>query len=198
MNADGSVQIGVRRSHDGGTSPAGRQTAGIDALRIDRIVPHDLPGDELAHADTQTDGEIGRRRRPKGTRPRCGSRRSASARILGLPAQGILAPATAFGRDNESYRISRAMCCASPAAAASGPWKSRPSMRSDFMAATQFGRMSRNGCSTVRASNAPEDTKKTDVGRVREVVGIVPSKSRTPTPLLAPWRPPSLGHGNPL
>src|ERR1700733_13486852 len=45
MNADGGVQIGVRRSHDGGTRPAGRQTAGIDALRIDRIVPHDLPGD---------------------------------------------------------------------------------------------------------------------------------------------------------
>src|SRR5271156_1668056 len=45
MNADGGVQIGVRRSHDGGGRTAGRQTAGIDALRIDRIVPHDLPGD---------------------------------------------------------------------------------------------------------------------------------------------------------
>src|SRR3984957_12450422 len=45
MNADGGVQIGACRSHDGGTRPAGRQTAGINALRIDRIVPHDLPGD---------------------------------------------------------------------------------------------------------------------------------------------------------
>src|SRR5271163_2278758 len=45
MNADGGVQVGVRRSHDGGTRPAGRQTGGIDALPIDRIVLHDLAGD---------------------------------------------------------------------------------------------------------------------------------------------------------
>ena len=45
MNADGRVQVGVRRSHDGGSGPAGRQASDVDALRIDRMVPHDLAGD---------------------------------------------------------------------------------------------------------------------------------------------------------
>ena len=45
MYADRRVQIGVRRSHDGGGGPAGRQASDVDALRIDRIVPHDLTGD---------------------------------------------------------------------------------------------------------------------------------------------------------
>ena len=45
MDPDGRVQIGVRRPHDGRGGPAGRQARDVDALRIDRIVPHDLPGD---------------------------------------------------------------------------------------------------------------------------------------------------------
>jgi hypothetical protein len=45
MYADRRVKIGVCRSHDGGSGPAGRQAPDIDALRIDRIVPHDLAGD---------------------------------------------------------------------------------------------------------------------------------------------------------
>ena len=45
MDADGCVQVGVRRAHDGGSGPAGRQACDVDALRIDRMVPHDLAGD---------------------------------------------------------------------------------------------------------------------------------------------------------
>ena len=45
MYADRRVQFGVRRSHDGGSGAAGRQASDVDALRIDRIVPHDLTGD---------------------------------------------------------------------------------------------------------------------------------------------------------
>ena len=45
MDADCRVQIGVRRAHDGGGGPAGRQACDIDVLRIDRMVPHDLAGD---------------------------------------------------------------------------------------------------------------------------------------------------------
>lgn len=35
-------------------------------------------------------------------------------------------------------RLCSATCCASPAAAVSGPWKFRPSTQSGFMAATRF------------------------------------------------------------
>src|SRR6202048_3528766 len=38
-------------------------------------------------------------------------------------------------------------------------------MRSDCLAETQSGRTSRSGCSTIHASSAPEDTKKTGAGR---------------------------------
>ena len=44
MYAKGRVKIGVHPSHGGGSSPAGRLARDIDALRIDRIVPHDLTG----------------------------------------------------------------------------------------------------------------------------------------------------------
>ena len=45
MYADSCVQVGIRRAHDGGGGPAGRQARDVDALRIDRMVPHDLAGD---------------------------------------------------------------------------------------------------------------------------------------------------------
>ena len=45
MYADRCVQVGIRRAHDGGGGPAGRQARDVDALRIDRMVPHDLAGD---------------------------------------------------------------------------------------------------------------------------------------------------------
>ena len=45
MDADRSVQVGIRRCHDGGGRAAGRQARDVDALRIDRMIPHDLAGD---------------------------------------------------------------------------------------------------------------------------------------------------------
>lgn len=54
---------------------------------------------------------------------------------------------------------------ASPAAAASGPWKSRLPIPPDCMAATWSGRMSCSGCSTTPASSAPAGMKKAGAGR---------------------------------
>ena len=45
MHADGGVQVGVGRPHDGGGRPAGREPGDVDARRVDRVVGHDLAGD---------------------------------------------------------------------------------------------------------------------------------------------------------
>jgi hypothetical protein len=55
----------------------------------------------------------------------------------------------------------RVTCYVSPAAAASGSWKSRLPMPSDCMAATRSGRTSHIGCSTTPANSAPADMKMT-------------------------------------
>ena len=39
------ARVGVRRSHDGSSGPACGQACDVGALRIDRMVPHDLAGD---------------------------------------------------------------------------------------------------------------------------------------------------------
>ena len=77
-----------------------------------------------------------------------------------------LAPARPGPRcGSDVFRKFSATSCASPAAAASGPSKSRPPMRSDCMAATRSGKTSRSDCSTTPVNSAPEDTKKTGAGR---------------------------------
>ena len=45
MHADRGVEIGVGHPHDGGGRRTGREPGDIDALRVDRVVAHDLPGD---------------------------------------------------------------------------------------------------------------------------------------------------------
>ena len=75
---------------------------------------------------------------------------------IGILFSRILAPATAYGCDNENFLKSSVTCCASPAAAASARWKSRPLMRSAYTAAMRSGRMSHSGFWTRRASDAPD------------------------------------------
>jgi hypothetical protein len=97
------------------------------------------------------------------SRPNTGNRYSKTL----APAR----PGPGCGRD--VFRKFSAADCASPTAAASGPWKSRLPMQSDCMAATRSGRTSRSGCSTTPASSAPAGMKKTGAGR----------RSRRPSPL---------------
>ncbi|MGY2849156.1 hypothetical protein ACVIWU_000962 [Bradyrhizobium sp. USDA 4509] len=74
------------------------------------------------------------------------------------------AGATVAQAGSDAFRKSRPTCCASPAAGASGPWKSRPPMPSACMAPTLSGGTSRSGCSTTPASSAPAGMKKTGAG----------------------------------
>ena len=108
---------------------------------------------------------------------RC-SRRQESSAAAAAPDAPLPAGILGIGTQRPSRRRDRgtqsgsdvfpkfsATCCASPAAAASGPWKSRPPMQSDCTAATRSGRTSRSGCSTTPASSAPAGMKKTGAGR---------------------------------
>jgi hypothetical protein len=82
--------------------------------------------------------------------PHCGSGSSPCGPILGIGTQRP--PGPGFG--SGVFRRCSATYCAFPAAAASGPWKSRLPMQSDCMAVTRSGRSSRSGCSTTPASSA--------------------------------------------
>ena len=88
MNADGCVQVGVRRAHDGGSGPAGRQARDVDALRIDRMVPHDLAGD----AGDQ-----------RGFAPAA----ALVARAKPVPALRLVGSAGLFGIDHEAILLFR-------------------------------------------------------------------------------------------
>jgi hypothetical protein len=96
--------------------------------------------------------------------------RSAAAPDAPLPAEyweSVLKDprAGATGGQMRQRRLSEVQRRASPAAAASGPRKSRPPMQSDYMAATRSGRTSRSDCSTTPASSVPAGMKKTAAGR---------------------------------
>jgi hypothetical protein len=89
-----------------------------------------------------------------------------SRRNTGNLCSKTLAPTRPQPRSGgDVFRKFSVTSCASPAAAASGPWKSRPPMQFDCTAATRFGRTWRSGCSTTPASSAPAGMKKTGVGR---------------------------------
>jgi hypothetical protein len=45
MHANRRIHVGISRSHDSGSGPSGRQSTDVNALRVDRIVAHDLVGD---------------------------------------------------------------------------------------------------------------------------------------------------------
>ena len=88
MYADSCVQIGIRRAHDGGGGPAGRQARDVDALRIDRMVPHDLAGD----AGDQ-----------RGFAPAA----ALVARAKPVPALRLVGSARLFGIDHEAVLLFR-------------------------------------------------------------------------------------------
>jgi PAS fold len=103
---------------------------------------------------------------PVGRAPPLRLRMRPSRPDTGNRSSKTLAPARPGSRfASDVFRKFSATYCASPAAAASGPWKSRPPMQSDCMAATRSGRTSRSGCSTTPASSAPAGMKKTGAGR---------------------------------
>src|SRR5690349_402074 len=85
MNPDGSVDVAIRRAHDGGGGSAGRQARDVDALRIDRMVAHDLARDAGDH----------RRLAPAPalvalTKPVPALRLVGSSRLLGIGHEAIL------------------------------------------------------------------------------------------------------------
>ena len=88
MYADRCVQVGIRRAHDGGSGPAGRQARDVDALRIDRMVPHDLAGD----AGDQ-----------RGFAPAA----ALVARAKPVPALRLVGSARLFGIDHEAVLLFR-------------------------------------------------------------------------------------------
>jgi len=138
---------------------------GLDFCSLYVLIRNDRPTCELAHADPETDGKTALKPPVGEALPlrlqMCPSRRNIGNRYSKtlVPAR----PGPSCGSD--VFPRFSATCCASSAAAASGPWKSRPPMQSDCMAATRSGRTSRSDCSTTPASSAPEDTKKTGAGR---------------------------------
>src|ERR1700730_10275450 len=85
---------------------------------------------------------------------------------IGIRCSKTLGPRPTAPRcDSDVFWKFSVTCCASPAAVASEPWKSRPPTQSDCMAATRSGRTWRSGCSTTPASSAPAGMKKTGAGR---------------------------------
>ena len=85
MDADGGVQVGIRRCHDGGSGPAGRQARDVGALRIDRMIPHDLPGDAGDQRRFATTPLL-----VAGAKPVPTFRLVGSARLFGIDHEAVL------------------------------------------------------------------------------------------------------------
>ena len=85
MYADRCVQIGIRRAHDSGGGPAGRQARDVDALRIDRMVPHDLAGDTGDQRRFAPAAAL-----IAGAKPVPALRLVGSARLLGIDHEAVL------------------------------------------------------------------------------------------------------------
>src|SRR6478609_6160534 len=85
MNTDGRVQVAIRCAHDGGGGPAGRQTRDIYALRIDRMVAHDLAGNAGDHRGLAPAAALVARAKPVPA-----LRLVGSARLLRIGHEAIL------------------------------------------------------------------------------------------------------------
>jgi hypothetical protein len=119
--------------------------SGLDIRSLYVPIRNDRPTRDLAHADHQTDGKTGRRSYPGAGALRLWRRPSPPS--IGIRCSKTLAPRPMAPRcDNDVIQKFSATCCASPGAVASGPWKFRPPMQFDCMAARPFGRTSRSGC----------------------------------------------------
>src|ERR1044072_5249993 len=85
MNTDGRGQIAIRSAHDGGGGSTGRQTRDVYALRIDRMVAHDLAGNAGDHRRLALTAALVARAKPVPA-----LRMVGSARLLRIDHEAIL------------------------------------------------------------------------------------------------------------
>jgi hypothetical protein len=101
MDAEGSMELGMRRRHDGRRRAAGRQPRDVHTLWVDRVIPHDLAGDARDQGRLAAIPFL-----VAGTKPIPALRLIGSARLLGIDNEAI----PLFGQEIHAGAGSEIVC----------------------------------------------------------------------------------------